>query len=310
MSKVLSIEHVSKYYGAYTALSDVSLAVEKAQIFGLLGPNGAGKTSLIRIVNQITAPDAGSVLINGERLRPHHIQNVGYLPEERGLYRDMKVGEQALFFARLKGLSAAEARARVSHWFQRLGIQGWWHKKVQELSKGMAQKLQFAIAVLHSPALLILDEPFSGFDPINANRIKDEILELRDRGATVICSTHRMESVEAICDHVVLINQSRKILDGAVQTVKNQFKKHVYDVHLVPFEGMALQALTHFDYQERKDAPKYSGAYRVEVALKPKQSPNELLQALMQIGTVRSFEELLPTMDEVFIEAVKRDAHE
>ncbi|MEH0007243.1 MAG: ATP-binding cassette domain-containing protein [Flavobacteriales bacterium] len=310
MGHFLSIEHVSKHYGNHTALHDVSLAVEKAQIFGLLGPNGAGKTSLIRIVNQISAPDSGSVRINGERLKPHHVQNIGYLPEARGLYRDMKVGEQALFFARLKGLDTAAASARVTHWFQRLGIQDWRHKKVQELSKGMAQKVQFVITVLHNPDLLIFDEPFSGFDPINADRIKDEILGLRDRGATVIFSTHRMESVEALCDHVALISRSRKILDGSVQAVKNRFKKHVYDVHLVPFEGKTWHTLAHFDWREKNNPPKYSGAKRIWVELKPEQSPNELLHVLMSIGTVRAFEESMPTMNEIFIEAVKQNAHE
>lgn len=310
MKSILSIRHVGKRYGDFVALNDVSLEVGQGQIFGLLGPNGAGKTSLIRIINQITAPDSGSVLMGGEKLRPQHVQDIGYLPEERGLYRDMKVGEQALFLARLKGLSHAVAKEKIKYWFQRLGIEQWWDKKVQELSKGMAQKVQFVVTVLHEPKLLIFDEPFSGFDPINANQIKDEILTLRDQGATVIFSTHRMESVEALCDHVALISQSRKILDGSMQEVKNQFKQHVFDAHLLLFEGETLDALTYFNWEQKPPMPQHRGLQRIWVKLKPEQSPNELLDALTKIGTVHTFEESIPMMNEIFIEAVKQHRHE
>ena len=214
MSNLLEVKQVSKNFGDFKALNNVTISVPKGSIFGLLGPNGAGKTTLIRIINQITMPDTGTVLLDGESLNAHHIKDIGYLPEERGLYKTMKVGEQALYLAQLKGLSKAEAKERLKYWFERLEIGDWWNKKIQELSKGMAQKIQFVVTVLHQPKLLIFDEPFSGFDPINANLIKDEILRLREEGATVIFSTHRMESVEELCDDIALIHKSNKILDG------------------------------------------------------------------------------------------------
>lgn len=310
MKPTLSIRRVSKQYGSYRALNDVSLEVKKGQIFGLLGPNGAGKTSLIRIINQITAPDSGTVLMNGEKLQPQHVQDIGYLPEERGLYRDMKVGEQALFLAQLKGLKRNTAKEKIRYWFDRLEIGNWWNKKVQELSKGMAQKVQFVVTVLHDPKLLIFDEPFSGFDPINANRIKDEILALRDKGATVIFSTHRMESVEALCDHVALINRSRKILDGSIQAVKERFRKNVFEAHLTPFESCSLDQLTHFNWHEKASSARHRNAQHIWVKLKTQQRPNELLEALTKIGTVHAFEESIPMMNDIFIEAVKRHNHE
>ena len=224
MNDLLVTNSVSKYFGDFCALNSVSIAVPKGCIFGLLGPNGAGNTTLIRIINQITIPDSGSVFLDGEPLQPHHIQNIGYLPEERGLYKSMKVGEQALYLAQLKGMQKSEAKKRLNYWFEKLEIGDWWNKKIQELSKGMAQKIQFVVTVLHRPKLLIFDEPFSGFDPINANMIKDEILQLRDEGATVIFSTHRMESVEELCDHIALIHESNKILDGKLNDIKRQFK--------------------------------------------------------------------------------------
>src|SRR5690554_1014699 len=214
---ILKVENIIKAYANHLALNNVSLSVPKGSIFGLLGPNGAGKTTLIRIVNQITGPDSGKVYFNGQPLAPEHIGQIGYLPEERGLYKKMKVGEQALYLARLKGMSKHDAMVRLKHWFDKFEIGSWWHKKVEELSKGMAQKVQFITTVLHEPQLLILDEPFSGFDPINANLIKKEILELREKGATIILSTHNMGSVEEICDHIALINNSRKVLSGEVR---------------------------------------------------------------------------------------------
>ena len=219
---VLEINSVSKSYSNHLALDDVSLAVPEGQIFGLLGPNGAGKTSLIRIINQITMPDKGTLLFNGQLLNSNHISQIGYLPEERGLYKKMKVGEQALYLAQLKGLSEKEAKKALKIWFERFEITPWWNKKVEELSKGMAQKIQFITTVLHQPKLLIFDEPFSGFDPINATLIKDEILRLKAKGTSIIFSTHRMESVEELCDHIALIDQSKKILDGPINQIKEQ----------------------------------------------------------------------------------------
>src|SRR6201986_3911466 len=225
---MLSIRHIEKQYAGHKALSDVSLEVESGQIFGLLGPNGAGKTSLIRIVNQITAPDSGEVYFNGEKLNQSHIERMGYLPEERGLYKKMEIGEQMIYLARLKGLSRDEANKRLKYWFEKLGIEGWWKKKIEELSKGMQQKAQFVATVLHEPDLIILDEPFSGFDPVNAELIKEEILELNSKGATILFSTHRMESVEELCDAIALIHQSHKILDGKIKDIKNAYRNETY----------------------------------------------------------------------------------
>lgn len=224
MNNILVTKEVTKQYGDYTALNNVSLEIPKNSIYGLLGPNGAGKTTLIRIINQITYPDKGKVYFDGELLKPHHISMIGYLPEERGLYKSMKVGEQVLYLAQLKGLSKSEAKTRLKYWFERFDIGDWWNKKVQELSKGMAQKIQFIVTVLHEPKLLIFDEPFSGFDPINANLIKDEILNLRDNGTSIIFSTHRMESVEELCDYIALIHQSEKILMVNYPTLKRHIK--------------------------------------------------------------------------------------
>eukprot|EP00218_Dolichomastix_sp_CCMP3274_P016490 CAMPEP_0170152998 /NCGR_PEP_ID=MMETSP0033_2-20121228/54050_1 /TAXON_ID=195969 /ORGANISM="Dolichomastix tenuilepis, Strain CCMP3274" /LENGTH=258 /DNA_ID=CAMNT_0010390181 /DNA_START=32 /DNA_END=805 /DNA_ORIENTATION=- len=241
MSSILQAKDVVKKYGDYTALNKVSIDVPKGSIFGLLGPNGAGKTSLIRIINQITAPDAGEVLLDGEALKQLHIQDIGYMPEERGLYKSMKVGEQALYLAQLKGLTKSEAKMRLKYWFEKFEITDWWNKKIQELSKGMAQKIQFIVTVLHQPKLLIFDEPFSGFDPINANIIKDEIIQLRDEGATVIFSTHRMESVEEMCDHIALIHKSNKVLDGKLTDVKRQYKSNTYQVGVTATDNQQLR---------------------------------------------------------------------
>uniref|UniRef100_UPI002FD92257 ABC transporter ATP-binding protein n=1 Tax=Flavobacterium sp. TaxID=239 RepID=UPI002FD92257 len=224
MNNILEVKNVVKTYGDFTALNEVSLTIPKGSIYGLLGPNGAGKTSLIRIINQITLPDSGEILLDGEKLNLNHIQNIGYMPEERGLYKTMKVGEQCLYLAQLKGLSKLDATKELKYWFERLEIQGWWNKKIQELSKGMAQKIQFVVTVLHKPKLLILDEPFSGFDPVNANLIKDEIIELNKQGTSVIFSTHRMESVEEMCDHIALIHKSNKLIEGKLSDVKKEYR--------------------------------------------------------------------------------------
>lgn len=227
---ILRVEHVSKHFAQHTALDDVSLAVPRGSVYGLLGPNGAGKTTLIRIINRITAPDTGRVLLGDREIRPEDVRRIGYLPEERGLYKKMKVGEQAVFFARLKGLSRREAVARLKVWFRKFGIENWWDKKIEELSKGMAQKVQFIVTVLHEPELLIFDEPFSGFDPINANLLKEEILSLRDKGATVIFSTHNMSSVEEVCDHITLIDRSHNILSGRVDDIRHSHGNNIFEI--------------------------------------------------------------------------------
>ena len=240
MSNILEVNNVVKQYGDYTALNQVSLTVPKGSIYGLLGPNGAGKTSLIRIINQITMPDAGEIILDGEKLDPKHVSFIGYMPEERGLYKSMKVGEQCLYLAQLKGLSKHDAKKQLEYWFEKLEIKGWWNKKIQELSKGMAQKIQFVVTVLHQPKLLILDEPFSGFDPVNANLIKDEILELNKKGTSIIFSTHRMESVEEMCDYIALIHKSNKLIEGKLTDVKKQFRTNNYEIGILTQNETAL----------------------------------------------------------------------
>jgi len=308
MDNLLVATNISKSFGDFKALNDVTIEVPKGSVFGLLGPNGAGKTTLIRIINQITIPDTGSVFLDGEPLQPHHIQNIGYLPEERGLYKTMKVGEQLLYLAQLKGLSRAEARKRLKVWFERLEIGDWWNKKIQELSKGMAQKIQFVVTVVHEPKLLIFDEPFSGFDPINANLIKDEILKLRDDGATVIFSTHRMESVEEMCDHIALIHQSKKILDGPLIDIKRQFKSNSYEVGLVTNQKeQASKALSERFEIIPADFKTINDELQYKLKLPDGTSPNELLSYLSQLGQVTHFVEMVPSASEIFIESVKNN---
>lgn len=299
MNNILEVHNIVKRYSAHTALDDVSLSVPKGQIFGLLGPNGAGKTSLIRIINQITGPDEGHILFNGEPLQEKHIAQIGYLPEERGLYKKMKVGEQLLYLARLKGLSKAEAMDKLKEWFIKFDIKTWWDKSIEDLSKGMQQKIQFVATVLHEPKLIILDEPFSGFDPINANLIKDEILELRDKGASIIFSTHRMESVEELCDHVALIHKSEKILDGSKKELKEQFKNGTYTVE---FNGTLSVTEDIFTIQEIK--PLEDTVRRAILKLQPGISVNQLLGSVMNQVDLRLFSENIPNMNEVFIRAV------
>lgn len=274
MDNLLVAENIVKKYGDYTALNNVSLTVPKGSIFGLLGPNGAGKTSFIRIINQITMPDSGLVTLDGKPLEQNHVKDIGYLPEERGLYKSMKVGEQALYLAQLKGLSKSEAKERLKYWFDRLEIGDWWGKKVQELSKGMAQKIQFVVTVLHQPKLLIFDEPFSGFDPINANLIKDEILKLRDDGATVIFSTHRMESVEELCDHIALIDKSNKILDGKLLDIKKQFKSNTFEVGVSSTNDDALRSLLEDKFSVSETSFKsIHDDLKVKIKIDPSSSP-------------------------------------
>jgi ABC-2 type transport system ATP-binding protein len=299
VNNILEVHNIVKHYAAHTALDDVSLSVAKGQIFGLLGPNGAGKTSLIRIINQITGPDKGRIIFDGERLQEKHIAQIGYLPEERGLYKKMKVGEQLLYLARLKGLSKAEAMDKLKIWFIKFDIKTWWDKSVEDLSKGMQQKIQFVATVLHDPKLIILDEPFSGFDPINANLIKDEILELREKGASIIFSTHRMESVEELCDHVALIHQSKKILDGSKKQLKEQFKNNTYTVE---FNGTLSVDEDVFTIQEIK--PLEGTVQRAILRLQPNTSVNQLINSVMNQVDLRLFSENIPNMNEVFIRAV------
>ena len=304
MSNILEVNKVVKNYGDYTALNKVSLMVPKGSIYGLLGPNGAGKTSLIRIINQITLPESGEIIFDGERLQAKHVQYIGYLPEERGLYNTMKVGEQCLYLAQMKGLSKAEAKKQLEYWFERLGIQGWWNKKIQELSKGMAQKIQFVVCVLHKPKLLIFDEPFSGFDPVNANIIKDEILKLRDDGATIIFSTHRMESVEELCDHIALIHKSNKLIEGKLDDVKRQFKTNSFEVGILSdnVEGL-MYAITQKFSVGRSNFKSLNNELKLEIQL-GNATPNELLNILTQQGQVTHFVEKIPSVNDIFIQTV------
>lgn len=292
---MLKVIQLNKTYGAHRALSAVDLLVPKGIIFGLLGPNGAGKTTLIRIINQIIEQDSGQVLLDGKTLSPDDIRKIGYLPEERGLYKKMTVWDQLIYFARLKGLSQSDANHKVKSWLDRLDIVSWKDKKIEDLSKGMAQKVQFISTVIHEPSLLILDEPFSGFDPVNAEIIKNEILELKEKGTTVILSTHRMESVELLCDQVAMINKSRKILDGSIREVKSRFRPEVFSIALQhPTQILPLQW----------NAKEVDGFWEFSTSLEGK-SPNELLSELMSFGQVVRFQEQIPSMEEIFIQQVK-----
>ena len=304
MSNILEVKNVVKQYGDYTALNSVSLTIPKGSIYGLLGPNGAGKTSLIRIINQITMPDSGEIILDGEILQPKHIQSIGYMPEERGLYKNMKVGEQCLYLAQLKGLTQQEAKKELDYWFERLEIQGWWNKKIQELSKGMAQKIQFVVTVLHKPKLLILDEPFSGFDPVNANLIKDEIIELNKQGTSVIFSTHRMESVEEMCDHIALIHKSNKLIEGKLSDVKKQFRTNSYEVGILSnnIEGLMFDLSQKFTLSQT-DFKSLNDELKLEVQLGTA-TPNELLNTLIQRGQVTHFVEKIPSVNDIFIKTV------
>ena len=293
MTNLFEAKNIHKQYAGHKALDGVSIQVPQGSIYGLLGPNGAGKTTFIRIINQITAPDSGNITFNGEPLQQKHIAQIGYLPEERGLYKKMKVGEQALYLAQLKGLSKKEAKEKLHYWFQKLEITSWWDKKVEELSKGMAQKVQFITTVLHDPKLLIFDEPFSGFDPVNAELIKKEILALKEQGATIIFSTHRMESVEELCDHIALINQGKCILQGSVDEVKSAYRSHTYQLQ---FEG-ELKAVNDFEIISQKENN------AVFQALNGKDS-NHLLQQLLPQVKIVSFQEQLPSINDIFIQKV------
>lgn len=277
----LETQHIEKSFGTYRALDDINIGVREGTVFGLLGPNGAGKTTLIRLINRIARPDGGRILLGGHEMTDDDVRQIGYLPEERGLYKKMRVGEQAVYLARLKGLSRAEAEHRLIGWFERFGIESWWKRPVEELSKGMQQKVQFIVTVLHEPRLLIFDEPFSGFDPVNATMLRDEILRLKASGATVILSTHNMASVEELCDDIALINKSQVVLSGGVGEIRRSFGRNEYEA--VVDDGQTVRCTL----QERQNA-------------------NQLLQQLMQSHTICSFRELLPSMNDIFVEAVTK----
>lgn len=298
-------ENVSKHYAGHTALDKVSIEVPEKSIFGLLGPNGAGKTSLIRIINRITGPDEGSLYFKGEKLQQKHVSHIGYLPEERGLYRKMKVGEHAIYLAQLKGLSRREAYTRLRHWFEKFSIEGWWYKKVEELSKGMQQKVQFIVTVLHEPELLIFDEPFSGFDPINVNLLKDEILQLRDNGATIIFSTHNMESVEELCDHIALIDRSKKVLDGKVSEIKRNYSSKTYRI---AYEDGAQELDRLLDHRFLlEDEGTDDGLRYASIKLGEGMQSRDLLSLVSPHVNIQAYNEVIPTMNDIFISVVKEN---
>lgn len=299
---LFSANHITKQYAAHLALENVSITVPEGSIFGLLGPNGAGKTTLIRIINQIISPDAGEMFFQGRSLLPQDVENIGYLPEERGLYKKMKVGDQALYLAQLKGLSRREAEKRLTYWFTKFEIMSWWNRKVEELSKGMQQKVQFIVTVIHQPKLLIFDEPFSGFDPINVNLLKEEILNLKENGSTIIFSTHNMASVEELCDYIALINNARKILDGNVKAIREQYSTNTFEVRFNTFE-QDLRTILPEPFEVLETGA--DEALRMARIRLPKESnPNDLLAQLMPHVTIHSLNEIIPSMNDIFIHVV------
>ncbi|MDP4264976.1 MAG: ATP-binding cassette domain-containing protein [Bacteroidota bacterium] len=296
---ILELHHLRKYFATQKAVEDISLTIERGQIFGLLGPNGAGKTTLIRMITGIFYPDQGEIIFDGKRFDPlNDIADIGYMPEERGLYKKMKIGEQTLYLAQLKGLKKADAMKKIKEWFIKFDMYSWWNKKVEDLSKGMSQKLQFVTTVLHEPKLIILDEPFSGLDPVNTNLIKDEIYNLAQKGATIIFSTHRMEQVEEICDHIVLVNKGEKILDGTVNQVKQDFKENLFSVGVERIPA-GLNSNMPFEVVSNKEQS-------LVVRIKDGNRPNDVLQYLLQQGAaIRSFNEMLPSLNDIFIRLVE-----
>ena len=298
---MLSIQNIVKEYANHRALDDVSMEVERGTVFGLLGPNGAGKTSLIRIINQITAPDKGQVFINGEKLNQSHINQIGYLPEERGLYKKMEIGEQMIYLARLKGLSRSDAISKIKYWFEKMQMEGWWKQKIEDLSKGMQQKVQFVACVLHEPKLIILDEPFSGFDPVNAEIIKEEIIELNRKGSTIIFSTHRMESVEVLCNHIVVLNKSHKILDGKIKDIRNSYRNDSYkiilDKQLINTSSNNFIILSNQVMEE---------GFQYNIQLKESITLNAVLLEMIPHAQIIHLEEIIPSMNDIFIEKVNQ----
>jgi ABC-2 type transport system ATP-binding protein len=300
--ELFSARNVYKVFSTTKALTDVSISVKEQSIFGLLGPNGAGKTTLIRIINQITAPDEGELFLEGRKMRQADVTRIGYLPEERGLYKKMKVGEQAIYLAQLKGLSRKDALHNLKGWFERFEMTDWWNKKVEELSKGMQQKVQFVTTVVHKPKLLIFDEPFSGFDPINANLLKKEILQLKNDGATIIFSTHNMGSVEELCDHIALINKSVKIVDGPTDEIRQRYKSNVFEIkYRGDFAQVDKRLGNRFKVLDHTESEKEN---KIRVQYLNGESNNELLQAILPAAEILSFEEIIPGMNDVFIKAV------
>ena len=308
MKNLLEAQNVVKNFGDFKALNNVSIQIPKESIFGLLGPNGAGKTTLLRIINQITLPDNGLILFDGKKLQPNDVSYIGYLPEERGLYKRMKVGEQVMYLAQLKGLSKSEAKKRIKYWFDKFEIGAWWNKKVEELSKGMAQKVQFIITVLHQPKLLIFDEPFSGFDPINANLIKDEILNLKEKGATIIFSTHRMESVEELCEHIALLDKANKILEGRLVDIKKEFKTNTFEVGLIAenkndllLDLKARFIVTPANFKSLEDDLK------LNIKLQNNETSTDLIQYLNTKALINHYVEVIPSANDIFIRAINQN---
>ncbi len=296
---ILELQNLKKYFATQKAVDDISLSVDKGQIFGLLGPNGAGKTTLIRMITGIFYPDEGQIIFDGKKFDPiNDVGHIGYMPEERGLYKKMKIGEQAMYLAQLKGLSHSDAQSKIKKWFARFEMDSWWNKKVEDLSKGMGQKLQFVTTVLHEPKLIILDEPFSGLDPVNSNLIKDEIFNLSQNGSTIIFSTHRMEQVEEICNHIVLVNKGRKILDGTVKNVKQEYKENIYSIGLD-------KPLTVVNGEAPFELTGHNGETQV-IKIKEGRSPNDVLRFLLDQGLdINSFNEILPSLNDIFIKLVE-----
>ena len=302
---LLEAENIVKKYANHLALDGVNIKVKEGSVYGLLGPNGAGKTSLIRIINQITAPDSGTVTFKGEKLNQNHIYNIGYLPEERGLYKKMKVGEQAVYLAQLKGLSKSDATKKLKEWFEKFDIIAWWDKKVEELSKGMQQKIQFIVTILHEPKLLIFDEPFSGFDPINANLLKTEILALKEKGATIIFSTHNMESVEELCDDITLINKSKNVLSGKLSEIKTQFKTNIFNVQFTGTVNL-INISQHHQFKIL-DNKKVDNITNLSIKLLDNNiTTNQLISTLIPNGNIISFNEKIPTMNDIFINLIEK----
>jgi len=299
---LLESKNIVKQYAGHLALDHVNINIPENSIYGILGPNGAGKTTFIRIINCITAPDSGEVFFNGKKLQPADVASIGYLPEERGLYKKMKVGEQVLYLARLKGLSKNDALKKLNYWFEKFEIQPWWNRHVEELSKGMQQKVQFIATVLHEPKLLIFDEPFSGFDPLNANLLKQEIIELKKNGATIILSTHNMQSVEELCDHISLINKAKVVLNGNVSEIKERYKQHIFSIKTSDNNV----SIPDNDFFQIINVIKIKNTTEIILkTTKPKMSNNELLKQLLPYSSILSFEEKLPSMDEIFIKTVQ-----
>ena len=305
MEEIFKAEKVVKKFINTVALDQVSVSIPRGSIYGLLGPNGAGKTTLIRIINQITAPDEGSLIFNGEKLRPEHISRIGYLPEERGLYKKMKVGEQVLYLAQLKGLSKKEAMSRLKKWFGKFEILDWWNKKVEELSKGMQQKVQFIVTILHEPELLIFDEPFSGFDPINADMLKKEILAIRDEGATIIFSTHNMRSVEELCDHITLIDKGRTLIEGDILEIRDRYRSDTFEVGFQGEEYKLKQSLN--NHYQLLETSSEGDLHKARIKLLHHTTENELLSLLIPSLHIISFNEVYPSMNDIFIKVVKEN---